>query len=78
MGRPDLTRENQALFVSGHLTARWLRRGWSSPRARRANGGDFLNGGRMARATWNGAVIAESDDIEVVEGNLDLRANDRR
>ena len=24
----------------------------------------------MARATWNGAVIAESDDIEVVEGNL--------
>jgi len=24
----------------------------------------------MARATWNGVVIAESDDIVVVEGNL--------
>ena len=24
----------------------------------------------MARATWNGTVIAESDDIVVVEGNL--------
>ena len=24
----------------------------------------------MARATWNGAVLAESDDLEVVEGNL--------
>ena len=24
----------------------------------------------MARAIWNGAVLAESDDIEVVEGNL--------
>ena len=24
----------------------------------------------MARATWNGAVIAESDDFEVVEGNV--------
>lgn len=24
----------------------------------------------MARATWNGAVIAESDDYEVVEGNV--------
>lgn len=24
----------------------------------------------MARASWNGAVIAESDDIEVVEGNV--------
>ncbi len=24
----------------------------------------------MARAIWNGAVIAESDDIVVVEGNL--------
>ncbi len=23
----------------------------------------------MARATWEGAVLAESDDIEVVEGN---------
>jgi uncharacterized protein (DUF427 family) len=23
----------------------------------------------MAQATWNGAVIAESDDIETVEGN---------
>ncbi|MEC7518407.1 MAG: DUF427 domain-containing protein [Myxococcota bacterium] len=24
----------------------------------------------MAKATWNGAVIAESDDFEVVEGNV--------
>jgi uncharacterized protein (DUF427 family) len=24
----------------------------------------------MARATWNGAVIAESDRFEVVEGNI--------
>ena len=24
----------------------------------------------MARATWNGAVIAESDEYEVVEGNV--------
>lgn len=24
----------------------------------------------MARATWNGTVIAESDDFEVVEGNV--------
>ena len=24
----------------------------------------------MARAMWKGAVLAESDDIEVVEGNL--------
>ena len=24
----------------------------------------------MARATWNGAVIAESDEFEVVEGNV--------
>jgi uncharacterized protein (DUF427 family) len=24
----------------------------------------------MARATWNGAVLAESDDYEVVEGNV--------
>ena len=24
----------------------------------------------MARAIWNGAVIAESDDYEVVEGNV--------
>lgn len=24
----------------------------------------------MAKATWNGATIAESDDIVVVEGNL--------
>ncbi|MEE8353701.1 MAG: DUF427 domain-containing protein [Dehalococcoidales bacterium] len=24
----------------------------------------------MARATWNGTVIAESDDYEVVEGNV--------
>jgi uncharacterized protein (DUF427 family) len=24
----------------------------------------------MARATWNGAVIAESDSFEVVEGNV--------
>ncbi len=24
----------------------------------------------MARATWNGKVLAESDDIVVVEGNL--------
>jgi uncharacterized protein (DUF427 family) len=24
----------------------------------------------MARALWNGTIIAESDDIEVVEGNL--------
>ena len=24
----------------------------------------------MARATWNGAVIAESDQFEVVEGNV--------
>ena len=24
----------------------------------------------MAKATWNGAVIAESDHVEVVEGNL--------
>lgn len=24
----------------------------------------------MARATWNGTVLAESDDIVVVEGNL--------
>ena len=24
----------------------------------------------MARATWNGAVVAESDDTVVVEGNL--------
>ncbi len=24
----------------------------------------------MARATWNGAVIAESDHVETVEGNL--------
>ncbi len=24
----------------------------------------------MARATWNGAVVAESDDTIVVEGNL--------
>ena len=23
----------------------------------------------MARATWNGAVIAESDDTVIVEGN---------
>src|SRR5689334_22334422 len=39
-------------------------------RARRADRRHSLNGGWMARATWNGAVIAESDDIEVVEGNL--------
>ena len=24
----------------------------------------------MARATWNGVVIAESDDVEIVEGNV--------
>lgn len=24
----------------------------------------------MAKATWNGAVLAESDDYEVVEGNI--------
>ncbi|MYH41967.1 MAG: DUF427 domain-containing protein [Chloroflexi bacterium] len=24
----------------------------------------------MARATWNGAVIAESDEYEIVEGNV--------
>jgi uncharacterized protein (DUF427 family) len=24
----------------------------------------------MAKATWNGAVIAESDSIEVIEGNV--------
>lgn len=24
----------------------------------------------MARATWNGAVIAESDEFEMVEGNV--------
>jgi uncharacterized protein (DUF427 family) len=24
----------------------------------------------MAKATWNGTVIAESDDIELVEGNV--------
>lgn len=24
----------------------------------------------MARATWNGAVLAESDEIELVEGNV--------
>ncbi len=24
----------------------------------------------MARATWNGEVIAESDDYEIVEGNV--------
>jgi uncharacterized protein (DUF427 family) len=24
----------------------------------------------MAKATWNGAIIAESDHVEVVEGNL--------
>lgn len=24
----------------------------------------------MAKATWNGAVLAESDDYEVVEGNV--------
>jgi uncharacterized protein (DUF427 family) len=24
----------------------------------------------MARATWNGAVLAESDQFEVVEGNI--------
>lgn len=24
----------------------------------------------MARATWNGAVIAESDRVEIVEGNV--------
>ena len=24
----------------------------------------------MARATWNGTVLAESDDFEVVEGNV--------
>ena len=24
----------------------------------------------MARATWNGAVIAESDNFEAVEGNV--------
>ena len=24
----------------------------------------------MAKATWNGAVIAESDEYEVVEGNI--------
>ncbi len=24
----------------------------------------------MARATWNGAIIAESDDIELVDGNV--------
>jgi uncharacterized protein (DUF427 family) len=24
----------------------------------------------MARATWNGAVLAESDSVEVVEGNV--------
>ena len=24
----------------------------------------------MARAIWNGAVLAESEDVEVVEGNL--------
>ncbi|MGE0787294.1 MAG: DUF427 domain-containing protein [Sandaracinaceae bacterium] len=24
----------------------------------------------MARATWNGAVLAESDDVEIVEGNV--------
>jgi uncharacterized protein (DUF427 family) len=24
----------------------------------------------MAKATWNGAVIAESDEFEVVEGNI--------
>jgi len=34
----------------------------------------------MARATWNGAVLAESDDLEVVEGNLYFPADslDRR
>jgi uncharacterized protein (DUF427 family) len=24
----------------------------------------------MAKAMWNGAVIAESDDVEIVEGNV--------
>ena len=24
----------------------------------------------MAKATWNGAVIAESDDVQIVEGNV--------
>ena len=24
----------------------------------------------MARATWNGEVLAESDDVEIVEGNV--------
>jgi uncharacterized protein (DUF427 family) len=24
----------------------------------------------MARATWNGAVLAESDRFEIVEGNI--------
>lgn len=24
----------------------------------------------MARATWNGAVLAESDEVELVEGNV--------
>jgi uncharacterized protein (DUF427 family) len=24
----------------------------------------------MARASWNGVVLAESDDVEVVEGNV--------
>jgi uncharacterized protein (DUF427 family) len=24
----------------------------------------------MARATWNGAVLAESDEVEIVEGNV--------
>jgi uncharacterized protein (DUF427 family) len=24
----------------------------------------------MARATWNGAILAESDEVELVEGNV--------
>ncbi len=32
----------------------------------------------MARATWNGAVIAESDDIVTVEGNLYFPAGSLR
>ncbi len=27
-------------------------------------------GGTRAEATWNGAVIAETDDVEIVEGNV--------
>jgi uncharacterized protein (DUF427 family) len=32
----------------------------------------------MARATWNGAVLAESDDIETVEGNAYFPADSLR